>query len=421
MDRRKFVGWSVSGACAASFSWLFWRNEAVCGADGLSRGEYLDLPEGFQCRVIDRNGTRMDDGFTLPGRPDGMACFSLENGDLVLMRNHELDPWMTSMGPYADGQVAPEEAFDQNAVGGVTRTVLDGTTGAPKARNLVLTGSTRNCAGGVSPWGWLSCEETVDDGHGYVFVCDPSVSSVNPARPVPSYGRFNHEAATVDPRTLVAYLTEDRGDGCFYRFRPDSKEEPYSGQLQALRVRGEDAFDTAEAMRPGDEVDVDWITVEEPDSPRDDIRYRARERGACRVRRGEGLWLHEGRVYFSATSGGPAGKGQIFAFEPDREDPETGKLHLLAQAGASDALEMPDNLTVAPWGDVFIAEDSSGIDHVRILTPDGNIKTLAKNTVSNSEIAGVCFSPDGSTLFMNLQEDGLTLAVRGPFQEFARS
>jgi secreted PhoX family phosphatase len=31
--------------------------------------------------------------------------------------------------------------------------------------------------------------------------------------------------------------------------------------------------------------------------------------------------------------------------------------------------------------------------------------------MSNTEFAGCCYSPDGSTLFVNLQRPGLTLAI----------
>ena len=36
----------------------------------------LDLPAGFAYRVLDRGGDAMDDGYRVPGRPDGMAAFA---------------------------------------------------------------------------------------------------------------------------------------------------------------------------------------------------------------------------------------------------------------------------------------------------------------------------------------------------------
>ena len=41
--------------------------------------------------------------------------------------------------------------------------------------------------------------------------------------------------------------------------------------------------------------------------------------------------------------------------------------------------------------------------------------TLARNAFNGSEFAGACFSPDGSTLFVNLQSPGITVAITGPF------
>jgi hypothetical protein len=52
---------------------------------------------------------------------------------------------------------------------------------------------------------------------------------------------------------------------------------------------------------------------------------------------------------------------------------------------------------------------------IRVLRPDGSIGDFARNTLGQSEFAGVCFSPDGEVLFVNLQLDGLTLAIRGSF------
>ena len=47
--------------------------------------------------------------------------------------------------------------------------------------------------------------------------------------------------------------------------------------------------------------------------------------------------------------------------------------------------------------------------------PDGSQYLLASNAYSSSELAGVCFSPDGSILFVNIQNPGMTVAISGPF------
>ena len=64
----------------------------------------------------------------------------------------------------------------------MTRVVLDAATLTRVSSNQVLEGTSRNCAGGVSPWGWLSCEEDVSPDHGYVYLCSPSATKVRPAR-----------------------------------------------------------------------------------------------------------------------------------------------------------------------------------------------------------------------------------------------
>ena len=55
----------------------------------------LDLPESFHYRVISRVGQDMDDGFVVPGRPDGMHAFPGDGGRTILLRNHELNPGST--------------------------------------------------------------------------------------------------------------------------------------------------------------------------------------------------------------------------------------------------------------------------------------------------------------------------------------
>jgi secreted PhoX family phosphatase len=359
----------------------------------------LDLPLGFSYRILETTGDVMSDGRPLPGAPDGMACFALADGTLALMRNHELGT--------GSGRGAPPEAFNPRGLGGVSRLVLEADGLTRRSSNLVLTGTVRNCAGGPSPWGWLSCEETTQAGHGYVFACDPTADALQPARIIRSYGRFNHEAAAVDPQTLVTYLTEDQDNGCLYRFVPESIATPFEGRLQALALARGSRMSTAR-MAAGERERVTWVDLEDTDPAGDTLRSEASRKGAATFSRGEGAWFAAGALLFTATSGGPQGRGQVFRLAGD-------ELAVLAAASADNDLDMPDNLCVAPWGYLVLAEDGGGEQFLRVLDASGTIHALARNARSGSEFAGPCFSPDGRTLFVNMQGDGLTLAVQGPF------
>ena len=371
----------------------------------------LDLPAGFSYRVLERRGEPMSDGYRVPGRPDGMACFAGPvAGTLVLLRNHENSPGDVFNGPYHLGQAAPPESYQANGMGGVTRLVVDATSFERVSSNLVLVGTTRNCGGGPSPWGWLSAEENVDGGHGWVFVCPVDAATVRAPHKLPGYGRFEHEAVAIDPATLAAYLTEDKGDSCLYRFLPADPAAPFVGKLQAMRVLGHPAFDTASGLQVGDTFQIDWVDLADPTPIGDTLRMEARQKGAALVKRGEGIWWEDDHCYFVSTTGGPASAGQVFKLTPS-----TGLLQLVVQSPSKDVLDMPDNITVAAWGELFLAEDGNGANYIRTADAHGNVGDFAKNALSNSEFCGVCFSPDARALFVNIQGDGLTLVITGPF------
>jgi MYXO-CTERM domain-containing protein len=374
----------------------------------------LDLPPGFSYTILEEAGATMDDGYRVPGRPDGMACFAGPMGTLILMRNHENNANDPDNGPYMLGQTPPPEAYEPAAAGGVTRVVLDAQTFERVSSNLVLIGTIRNCAGGPSPWGWLSCEENTSINgpyrHGYVFRCPIDAASVVAPERILGYGRFNHEAVAIDPSNYYAYLTEDRGDSCLYRFVPNDMAQPFFGKLQALKIVGVDAYETT-TMGMGEVLEVEWVDVVQTDPDGDSVRIEAQDKGAATFVRGEGIWFFEGQVYVCSTSGGPAEAGQIFRLI----DGDAPTLELVVASTDPSVLDYPDNITVAPWGEVFMAEDGDGDNFIRWVTADGQICDFARNALSDSEFAGVCFSPDGRAMFVNIQSDGLTLAITGPF------
>ena len=420
ISRRSMIAGVSTAAFALPFHSLFGRR-AHAGTFGPlipDPAGILDLPSGFRYRILDTRGDPMDDGYRVGGRPDAMGCFTgATPGTFVLLRNHEVGRNDRDNSPLGPDQDPPPEAYDVRGGGSVTRVVLDANTLERISSNVVLGGTYTNCAGGISPWGWLSCEESTSSDHGYVFLCRPDADRIEPPRLVSGYGRFKHEAAAVDPTTRIAYLTEDQGDSCFYRFVPTAPAEPFDGVLQAMRVIDSPQFDTGSGMQVGDSLAIDWVEIADPTPSSDTVRQQAQDQGAAIVRRGEGLWLDEGSAFVCSTSGGPRGAGQIFRLDPAGD---TGTLTLIAQSEDTSVLDSPDNITVAPWGDIYMAEDGGGTDYVRILHPDGTISDFARNALSGSEFAGVCFSPDGKALFVNMQADHLTLIINGPFPDNPR-
>ena len=159
----------------------------------------------------------------------------------------------------------------------------------------------------------------------------------------------------------------------------------------------------------------------------DDLRYQGFfEKDAARFARGEGCWYGRDAVFFACTNGGRKRKGQIWRYvpSPDEGKPEEsrnpGRMELFFEAVDNKVVENADNLTIAPWGDIIFCEDQAGRkptqeQYLIGVTPQGEVYKLGRNALNNSELAGVCFSPDGSTLFVNLYMPGITLAITGPW------
>jgi uncharacterized protein len=236
--------------------------------------------------------------------------------------------------------------------------------------------------------------------------------------PLKAMGRFNHEAACVDPATGIVYLTEDRDDGLFYRFLPNAKGElAKGGKLQAAVVPdtadsgNRDGGWAVDAARP-----VRWIDVAPVEAPDDEIRSWGADRGATKFVRGEGLArAADGTIFMTCTGGGANSRGQIFAYTPQAE-----RMRLFAQPDDSGILDMPDNIAVAPWGGLVVCEDGKGDNFMRVVMPDGRVRPLARNAhEGRGEFCGACFSPDGRTLFVNVQTPGMTYAITGDWAGYA--
>jgi hypothetical protein len=428
----------------------------------------LDLPAGFAYRVISSKGEEMDDGFFVPGKHDGMATFPGPDGLTVIVRNHEITGPNNKLGPFGEnGELYSTLPWDRvydasYAVGGIcggTTTLVYDTKQQRLVRHfLSLVGTNHNCAGGPTPWGtWISCEESVatidqtyEQNHGYNFEV-PATAEIGVTKPVPlkAMGRFNHEAIAVDPNSGIIYQTEDRQDGVLYRFIPKVKGKlAEGGQLQFLSVKDKPSLDlrnwkkvdtkklqsggaedaafegdgtTVEYTPVGTKLAVYWQDIDDVDPKEDDLRYRAFKAGAARFARNEGMWYGNDAVYFASTSGGHNAKGQIWRYIPSpnegtlEEANAPATLELFIEPNDESVLQYADNLCVSDFGDIIVCEDGGPVNHVLGVTPKGQVYKLARNTKNKSEFAGSCFSPDGSTMFVNIQNPGLTIAITGPW------
>jgi uncharacterized protein len=407
----------------------------------------IQLPAGFRYWSYGWTGDPMDNGTPTPSLHDGMGIIRSFGRWLVLCRNHEVGAGTPFM----------PIGYSTGAGGGNSNLVFDLKSERFVSSFPTLTGTFRNCAGGVTPWGtWLSCEETIDvtagKPHGYCFDVGPLGGSPNPLK---AMGRFSHEAVAVDPRTDIVYETEDgpswpgdTGSG-FYRFIP-TYGGSQTGKLQMLKIKGEFQANTQfwEDLRKT--YRTEWVDVPVADPPTTEANVllgpspfqQGFAAGAASFRRLEGCWYGDGKIFFLSTDGGPVtssgtGEGQIFEYDIKRET-----LKLLYVSKDPAALENPDNLVVMPDANLMLCEDNSGSttnpgERLLILN-DGKVTEFARNNMNftagglgpytrpsgrtftgnqvQNEWAGACFSPDGEWLFVNIQTPGVTFAITGPWK-----
>jgi uncharacterized protein len=432
------------------------------GRDGAVR---LHLPRGFHYRSFHDTETPvvLDDGTRLPGRHDGMGAFPGPDGSVVLVRNHEVNNPVGAFGPGAP--------YDP-AAGGGTTTIQVSKHGEVQRAFTSLNGTMMNCSGGIMPWGsWVTCEETVngpDVGpdftgapntalqkrHGFVYEV-PAGGESN-RQPITKAGRFPHEAVSFDPVGGHLYLTEDNFafPSGFYRYKP--KDHPMQtgyldneGTLQMLAVVGSPNAHLEANQTRGATYDVTWVDIEDPDptfpftpgqtaptSNDEALQYvgdQGRAQGAAGFSRLEGQVYDDGVVFFTSTQGGgPAetgdeliagygnGFGQVWAYDTRRE-----QLTCVYQSPGKQTFDFPDNITVSRRGTLVVCEDSTEDNFLRGLSTGGELWDIALNRLrsgidgrdrSGDEFAGSTFSPDGHTLFVNIQASaGMTFAIWGPW------
>jgi len=456
LSRRQFLsraaGAGVAVTVAGSVESLF-AAEPALGTSGPPAGYgplvpdpdgILDLPRGFRYSILSREGTIRPDGLPVPSRFDGMAAFPGDRRHSAhLVRNHECSPTAP-----IKVQAPPERTYDPAAAGGTSTLRVD-KHGREATEHISVGGTAINCSGGPTPWHtWLTCEETENKAgtngytkdHGFIFEVDPYDDRRN-ENPVPlkAMGRFQHEAVAVDPQSGIVYETEDAFVaplGSFYRFLPNQPRGGHGslragGVLQAIHVPGLpdlSVVQEAGAVFGG----AEWMTVPDPLATSESVRAQDYPKPITGGYKIEGAWWgkQDRCAYFvssfARTELGPAMNhdGQVWKYDPNRR---TLRLEVIftrpTPAPENPQFDAPDNICMSPYGGLMLCEDGEGDQHMLGTTQDGEVFVFAQNRVNNGtatepaygELAGVSFSADGSTMYFNIYDPGITFAVTGPW------
>jgi len=325
----------------------------------------------------------------------------------------------------------------------------------------------RNCGGTITPWGTiLSAEETYPSSNADISFNGTYISDLSPINGRDAYtnfgwmveidpvtqkplhklysmGRFMHEDAECMPDQKTVYLTDDYPVAVFFKFVADAEGDYTSGQLYAYR-------------QSEDGESGDWLEI-----PRDTnslIRCRdiALNNGATLFQRHEWLDEADGKLYIAETGnvqfdwnmrmnrGAVPAKhlwdsfhlgGNIFSDVHGRIlefDPVTNKMRSYLEGGvnpedSATVLSNPDGNCIRKFNGtnyLVINEDIDWYDLGRVpkhaelaqrmvnevyflpLNKENpQLSDLRRFAIGpkGSETTGTYFTPDGSTMFLNIQ------------------
>lgn len=378
-----------------------------------SQTPVLLIPQEQRFQMMLKQGTPYMSGTpgNIPGLHDFTAYMGVDNSSTVahLGVNHENTPGGVTMANiHLDEEQLLWITDDSKAV---------------DLYNTDLVTTSRNCSGGITPWGtYITAEESTTSGDangdgyndvGWLVEIDPVTAQVKEygngkQEKLWKMGLMNHENVVVSADQVTAYYGEDGGTNCLYKFVATTAGDLSEGNVYVLKL------DLALSSDEPSSTTAEWIQVPNA-TPADcnNIRNAAQALGGTNFNGVEDCEISpiDGKIYFTSK-----GKDRVYRFKDNGAAGVTEFETFVG--GMSYDIETPSGTFNEPWGDgndnltfddkgnLWVLQDG-GRNYIWVIRPDhvqSNPHVLLHSSMpAGSEPTGLTFSPDFKYGFFSVQ------------------